>query len=310
MKSMIEATNLRKSFKENAVLHGISFAVGRGEIFAMLGANGAGKTTTINILTTLLRADDGAAQVAGFDVARQPHMVRRSISLTGQFAAVDDVLSARENLVLIAELRHVRRPHGVADELLEQFGLTDAADRRVATFSGGMQRRLDIAMSLIGDPPVVFLDEPTTGLDPQSRAGMWDTVRSLAARGVTVFLTTQYLEEADRLADRIAILSRGTIAAEGTPRELKRLLPHGRVELRFASRDKVDEAQRLLARHEVARNDTDLSLTVATDGSIGEVARLFSYIESAHLEPTEFAQMTPTLDDAFIRIVEEAEVAR
>lgn len=165
-------------------------------------------------------------------------------------------------------------------------------------------------MSLIGDPPVVFLDEPTTGLDPQSRTGMWDTVRSLADRGVTIFLTTQYLEEADRLADEIAILSHGVIVAEGTPHELKRLLPHGRVELRFASRDKVDEAQRLLARHDVARNDTDMSLTVTTDGSVGEVARLLSYIESAHLEPTEFAQKTPTLDDAFLQIVTAAEVAK
>ena len=310
MSTMIEVIDLRKSFKQTTVLEGISFSVDKGAIFAMLGANGAGKTTTVNILTTLLSADGGTAHVAGFDVARQPHLVRRNISLTGQFAAVDEVLTARENLVLIAELRHAPRPRVVADTLLEQFGLTDAADRRVATFSGGMQRRLDIAMSLIGDPPVVFLDEPTTGLDPQSRTGMWETVRGLADRGVTIFLTTQYLEEADRLADHIAILSHGTIVAEGTPRELKQLLPHGRVELRFASRDKVDEAQRLLARHDVLRNDTDLSLTVATDGSVGEVARLLSYIESANLEPTEFAQKTPTLDDAFLQIVTAAEVAK
>jgi ABC-2 type transport system ATP-binding protein len=221
----IEVRNLIKGYKEVPVLEDVSFTVERGTVFALLGANGSGKTTTINVLTTLTRADGGTATVAGFDVATEPAAVREQISLTGQFAAVDDVLTARENLELIGELRHVADPARTATELLGQFDLGDAAERRVLTFSGGMRRRLDIAMSLVGDASIVFLDEPTTGLDPQSRAAMWETIRALVDSGVTVFLTTQYLEEADHLADDVAILHGGRIVARGTPAELKALVP-------------------------------------------------------------------------------------
>ncbi|SBT37309.1 ABC transporter ATP-binding protein [Micromonospora auratinigra] len=226
----IQVRGLEKSYKELHVLRGVDLDVARGSIFALLGSNGAGKTTLVKILSTLLRADAGTATVDGVDVAGQPARVRESISLTGQFAAVDEILTGRENLVLIARLRHLREPGRIADELLARFSLTDAAGRRVATYSGGMRRRLDIAMSLIGDPPVVFLDEPTTGLDPQARIEVWQAVRELARQGTTVLLTTQYLDEAEQLADRIAILHRGRIIADGTLADLKRLLPPATVE--------------------------------------------------------------------------------
>ncbi|GHH66114.1 glycosyl transferase family 8 [Streptosporangium violaceochromogenes] len=226
----IQVRGLEKSYKEVKVLRGVDFAVARGGIFALLGSNGAGKTTVVRILSTLLKADAGTAGVNGFDVATQAAKVRESISLTGQFAAVDEILSGRENLVLVARLRHLADPGKVADDLLDRFSLTDAGARRVSTYSGGMRRRLDIAMSLIGDPPVVFLDEPTTGLDPQARIEVWQAVRELAARGTTVLLTTQYLDEAEQLADRIAILHQGRIIVDGTLAELKRLLPPAKVE--------------------------------------------------------------------------------
>lgn len=226
----IEVAGLTKSFGDTAVLRGVDFSVLPGTVFALLGSNGAGKTTTVRILSTLLRADGGTATVHGYDVAGQPAEVRRSISLTGQFAAVDEILTGRENLVLVARLRRLRTPADIAGELLARFDLVEAADRRVATYSGGMRRRLDIAMSLIGDPAVLFLDEPTTGLDPQSRLEVWATVRELAGRGTTVLLTTQYLDEAEHLADRIAILHEGRIIANGTLAELKQLLPPAKVE--------------------------------------------------------------------------------
>ncbi|NYF11930.1 ABC-2 type transport system ATP-binding protein [Pseudoclavibacter sp. JAI123] len=226
----IVVDGITKSYGDLAVLTGVDFAVERGSIFALLGSNGAGKTTLVRILSTLLRADGGAASVNGFDVSAQGAEVRGAISLTGQFAAVDEVLTGRENLALVARLRHVARPNKVADALLERFSLTDAGGRRAATYSGGMRRRLDIAMSLIGDPSVVFLDEPTTGLDPQARLEVWAAVRELAAAGITVLLTTQHLDEAEQLADRIAILHEGRIIADGTLAELKRLLPPAKVE--------------------------------------------------------------------------------
>jgi len=228
--SAIEIAGLTKSYGDSAVLRGVDLRVPAGTVLALLGANGAGKTTVVRILSTLLRADGGTATVNGYDVATQPGEVRGSISLTGQFAAVDEVLTGRENLVLIAELRHLPDAGAVADGLLARFGLTEAAGRRVATWSGGMRRRLDIAMSLIGDPPVLFLDEPTTGLDPQSRIEVWQTVRELVGRGTTVLLTTQYLDEAEHLADRIAILRDGRIIADGSLAELKQLLPAAKVE--------------------------------------------------------------------------------
>src|ERR1700761_4835652 len=226
----IEIAGLTKSYGDTAVLRGVDLTVPAGTVHALLGSNGAGKTTLVRILSTLLRADGGTATVHGHDVATEPEKVRESISLTGQFAAVDEVLTGRENLVLIAELRHLDDPGAVADGLLDRFGLTDAGRRRAGTYSGGMRRRLDIAMSLIGDPPVLFLDEPTTGLDPQARLEVWATVRELAGRGTTVLLTTQYLDEAEQLADRIAILHEGRIIANGTLAELDRPLPPAKVE--------------------------------------------------------------------------------
>jgi ABC-2 type transport system ATP-binding protein len=226
----IRVRGLRKSYKQLEVLKGVDFTVPAGSIFALLGSNGAGKTTVVRILSTLLKPDAGTAAVNGFDVASQPEQVRESISLTGQFAAVDEILTGRENLVMIAKLRQVKDPKPVADDLLERFGLADAGGRRVATYSGGMRRRLDIAMSLIGDPPVIFLDEPTTGLDPEARIEVWREIQELADSGRTVLLTTQYLEEAEKLADRIAILHEGVIITSGTLAELRALLPSAKVE--------------------------------------------------------------------------------
>ncbi len=226
----IHVQGLEKSFDELHVLRGVDFDVARGSIFGLLGSNGAGKTTVVKILSTLLKADAGTVTVEGFDVATQPANVRESISLTGQFAAVDEMLTGRENLVLVARLRHLQDPGTIADDLLARFSLTDAATRRVSTYSGGMRRRLDIAMSLIGSPPAIFLDEPTTGLDPQSRIEVWNSVKKLAGQGTTVLLTTQHLDEAEQLADRIAILHEGRIIANGTLAELKQLLPPVEVE--------------------------------------------------------------------------------
>ncbi|MDR2045380.1 MAG: ATP-binding cassette domain-containing protein [Clostridium sp.] len=226
----IKVKDLKKSFKAIEVLKGVDFEVKRGEIFALLGSNGAGKTTIVNILSTLLKHDGGNASVCGFDVVRQPDKVRQSISLTGQFAAVDGILTGRENLILIAKLRGIQNPSQTADNLLKRFGLSEAANKRAATYSGGMTRRLDIAMSLVGTPAVIFLDEPTTGLDPEGRLEVWKTVEELAGGGTTILLTTQYLDEAEQLADRIAILHGGKIIANGTLEELKKLFPPAEVE--------------------------------------------------------------------------------
>ena len=230
MEKAIEVKGLQKSFKQLHVLKGVDFEVEKGSIFALLGSNGAGKTTIVRILTTLLKLDGGNASVNGFDITSKPDHVRQSISLTGQFAAVDEILTGRENLIMIAKLRHLANPRQAADDLLKRFGLIDAADRRVSTYSGGMRRRLDIAMSLVGKPQLIFLDEPTTGLDPEGRIEVWNTVRELADNGTTVFLTTQYLDEAEQLADQIAILHEGKIIANGTLDELKKLFPPARVE--------------------------------------------------------------------------------
>ena len=226
----IQVHGLEKSYKKLQVLKGVDFEVARGSIFALLGSNGAGKTTIVRILTTLLKPDVGTTRVNGFDILSQPAQVRESISLTGQFAAVDEILTGRENLVMIAELRHVKRASKLADDLLERFGLPDAAARRVSTYSGGMRRRLDIAMSLIGSPRIIFLDEPTAGLDPKGRSEVWQVIQNLADSGTTVFLTTQYLDEAEKLADRIAILHEGTIIVSGTLEELRKLIPPAKVE--------------------------------------------------------------------------------
>jgi len=226
----IQVKGLQKSYKQLHVLKGVDFEVEKGNIFALLGSNGSGKTTIVKILTTLLKQDTGNVMVNGFDVASAPDSVRQSISLTGQFAAVDEILTGRENLIMIARLRHLQKPRQVADDLLKRFGLTDAADRRASTYSGGMRRRLDIAMSLVGKSPLIFLDEPTTGLDPEARIEVWKIVKELAGGGTTVFLTTQYLEEAEQLADRIAILHEGRIIVSGTLAELKKLFPPAQLE--------------------------------------------------------------------------------
>jgi ABC-2 type transport system ATP-binding protein len=303
----IQVNHLQKSFKKTPVLRDVSFAVPRGTIFALLGSNGAGKTTTINILTTLLPADSGTASVDGYDVAKQPGEVRRRISLTGQFAAIDEVLTARENLVLMAKLRHLPQPARTAAGLLEQFELVDAADRPAGTFSGGMRRRLDIAMSLTGEPRVIFLDEPTTGLDPQGRSAMWGTIRRLAQAGTTIFLTTQYLDEADQLADQIAVLNQGQIVAQGTARELKKLVPGGQVELKFQTPKLLSAALKALTGYPTRQDDAAGSLTVTTDGSVKQLARLFGHLEAAGVDVSEFTQKAPTLDDAFLKIIKHQE---
>ena len=300
----IVVTGLRKSFGATPVLDGIDLNVERGTVFALLGANGSGKTTTINILTTLIHADGGTASVAGFDVVKQPSKVREQISVTGQFAAVDDLFTARENLVLMGELRHVADPRQTAADLLDRFDLNEAADRRLLTFSGGMRRRLDIAMSLVGDAPVIFFDEPSTGLDPMGRSDMWRTIRQLVDNGTTVFLTTQYLEEADHLADAIAILHRGKIVARGTPDELKAMVPAGFVELEFSEEEQLLAAQRALgAQHEVSRADS--KLLVATTGSVAEMADIFIRLKHSGIEPTGFSRQLPTLDDVFFKILDD-----
>lgn len=302
MKPAITVDGLTKGFKANPVLKGVDFTVRSGEVFALLGSNGAGKTTTINILTTLMAADGGKATVNGFDVAAQPEKIRQSISLTGQFAAVDDMLTARENLELIGDLRHVKNPKRTAKQLLEEFDLVDAADRNAATFSGGMRRRLDIAMSLIGNPPLIFLDEPTTGLDPEARTNMWQTIKNLNKNGTTIFLTTQYLEEADQLADTIAVLHEGKIVASGTSNELKKLVPSGLIRLTFASEKQCAAAVTALKRNYQVTSVEGATLTVDAGGDAAQIADLFMHLRDAKLELVDFSQQVPTLDDVFFKL--------
>jgi ABC-2 type transport system ATP-binding protein len=305
----IEVRNLQKGYKGVPVLQDVSFGVARGTVFALLGANGSGKTTTINVLTTLIKADGGTATVGGFDVATEPSKVREQISLTGQFAAVDYVLTARENLMLMGELHHIAHPDETAAELLDKFDLNESADRRLLTFSGGMRRRLDIAMSLVSKPPIIFFDEPTTGLDPSGRTDMWVTIRQLAEHGTTVFLTTQYLEEADRLADEIAILHGGRIAASGAPDELKKMVPAGFVHLEFSDQAQLALAEEALGdQHEVSRKDSQL--VIATPGTVAEMADMFIRLKDAGIEPTVFSRQEPTLDDVFFRILDEEKEVR
>jgi ABC-2 type transport system ATP-binding protein len=301
----ISVSDLEKSFKDVKVLQKINFSVRKGSIFALLGSNGAGKTTTIKILSTLIKPDQGSAQVCGFDVVRQPDQVREEISLTGQNVAVDGVLTGRENLRLIGKLRHLSDVNTKADALLERFDLLEAADRRVATYSGGMRRRLDLSMSLLGTPSVVFLDEPTSGLDPQSRMTMWKIIKDLARSGITVFLTTQYLDEADQLADQISILNQGKIVAEGTASELKKLLPHGHIELRFRNEQEVQAAQNLLGDYKTSLDVENQALLVTTDGTIKQMTDILNRLQNAGLSVAEFAQKLPTLEDAFLTIIGE-----
>ena len=298
----IRATRLRKSFGDQVVLDGIDLDVPVGTVFALLGPNGAGKTTTVHILSTLIGADGGQAQVAGHDVARDPDPVRAAIGVTGQLTAVDNLLTGEENLLLMADLRHLGRADGRrrAAELLERFDLAEAARKPVTTWSGGMRRRLDLAMGLVGDPRIVFLDEPTTGLDPRSRRTMWQLIRDLVAGGVTIFLTTQYLEEADELADRIALLDHGRLVAEGTPDELKRRIPGGHIRLQFAYPDGLEAAARTLA--EAVRDDQALTLQVPSDGSVKSLRALLERLDDASVEVDSLSVHTPDLDDVFLTL--------
>ncbi|MGC7095021.1 ATP-binding cassette domain-containing protein [Amycolatopsis lurida] len=298
----ITATGLRKSFGDKTVLDGIDLNVPRGTIFALLGANGAGKTTTVKILSTLINADQGTATIAGRDLAGDPDGVRAAIGVTGQFSAVDNLLTGEENLLLMAKLHLVGRGERkrLAAGLLEQFDLTEAAKKPVSTYSGGMRRRLDLAMTLVGKPRVIFLDEPTTGLDPRSRRGMWQIVRELVAGGVTVFLTTQYLEEADELADRIAVLDHGRLVAEGTAAELKRRIPGGHVELRFADAHGFDAAVRAVANG--TPDAESLTLRVPSDGSLHSLKALIDRLDADRIEVDQLGLHTPDLDDVFLAL--------
>ncbi|WP_326554848.1 ATP-binding cassette domain-containing protein [Micromonospora sp. NBC_01813] len=298
----IVATGLRKSFGDQIVLDGLDLTVPQGTVFSLLGANGAGKTTAVKILSTLLKADAGEVRVAGHDLAREPDAVRAAIGVTGQFSAVDKLLTGTENLRLMADLHHLARGVGRsrAAELLERFGLTEAASKPAMTYSGGMLRRLDLAMTLVGSPQVIFLDEPTTGLDPRSRRDMWQIVRDLVAGGVTIFLTTQYLEEADQLADRIALLDQGKVVAEGTAEQLKRRLPGGHVRLRFADPRRLDAARGVLSE---ASSDGDaLALRVPSDGSLRSLKNLIGRLDEQAIEVEELSVHTPDLDDVFLAL--------
>jgi ABC-2 type transport system ATP-binding protein len=300
----IEATGLEKSYGAVSVLTGVDLRVERGSVFALLGPNGAGKTTTVRILATLTPPDAGRARVAGFDVVRDRHRVRRSISLTGQYAAVDELQTGEENLRMMGRLARLPRAQARrrARELLDQFDLADAGRRRVATYSGGMRRRLDLAASLVGRPSVIFLDEPTTGLDPRGRQAMWGVITSLAGSGVTVFLTTQYLEEADRLADRIALIDGGRVVAEGTAAELKQKVADQRLELELADAAAFDEVARSVGGRAVASDPGHLTIGVATDGSAAHVRALLDEVDPDHRAVRRFAMHTATLDDVFLAL--------
>jgi ABC-2 type transport system ATP-binding protein len=298
----ISVSGLCKSFGQTAVLDGVELTVAEGTVFALLGPNGAGKTTIVRILSTLIPADAGEVRVAGRDVLSDPQGVRAAIGVTGQFSAVDELLTGEENLRLMADLNHLGRVAGSARvaELLERFALEDAARRPVSTYSGGMRRRLDLAMTLVGSPRVIFLDEPTTGLDPRSRRTMWDSIRSLVASGVTILLTTQYLDEADHLADRIAVLDQGRIVAEGSADELKRRIPGGHVRLQFATPQALRAAADLLDA--AARDDEKLVIQVPGDGGVRSLRRLLAQLDDADVDVAQVSIHTPDLDDVFFAV--------
>ncbi|MFB8267074.1 ATP-binding cassette domain-containing protein [Streptomyces sp. NPDC055955] len=300
----IAANGLHKSYGDKTVLDGIDLAVPQGTVFALLGPNGAGKTTAVKILSTLISPGpaSGEIRVGGHDLASQAQAVRGAIGVTGQFSAVDGLITGEENMLLMADLHHLPKREGrrVATELLARFDLTDAAKKPASTYSGGMKRRLDIAMTLVGNPRIIFLDEPTTGLDPRARHNMWGIIRELVADGVTVFLTTQYLDEADELADRIAVLHDGRIAAEGSAEELKRLIPGGHIRLRFTDPDAHQSAA--LTLHEAHRDDEALTLQIPSDGSQRALRSLLDRLDSAGIEADELTVHTPDLDDVFFAL--------
>ncbi|MCX5444567.1 ATP-binding cassette domain-containing protein [Streptomyces nigrescens] len=301
--SAISTTGLSKSYGDKVVLDGIDLRIPEGTVFALLGPNGAGKTTTVQILSTLIPATAGQARVAGHDLVREADAVRAAIGVTGQFSAVDNLLTARENLLLMADLHHLDRREGRrrATELLRRFELTEAATKPVVTFSGGMRRKLDLAMTLVGDPRIIFLDEPTTGLDPRSRRTMWEIIRSLVADdGVTIFLTTQYLEEADQLADRIAVLDQGKLVAEGTADELKRRIPGGHIRLRFQDASALASAAALFDA--TAHDSEALTLHVPGDGSVPALRAVLDTLDHASIRAEELTVHTPDLDDVFLTL--------
>lgn len=302
---IIIVDSLEKSYKNLKVLNGISFTIGKGSIFALLGSNGAGKTTTIKLLSTLMKPDRGSASICGFDTYTQSDKVRKHISLTGQYAAVDELLTGRENLLMIGSLRHLSHISTRVDKLLKSFNLVDASNRRVSTYSGGMRRRLDLAMSLMGDPDVIFLDEPTTGLDPQSRLSLWKVIRSLADNETTVFLTTQYLEEAEQLADHIAILHRGIIVAEGSPDKLKENFSKGIIEIKFNNLYEMEKTLKLLNSYETDSNKELLVINISTDGSTKQIADIMNLLSNANITLSGFTQKLPTLEEVFLKYVEE-----
>ncbi|MEW2045836.1 ATP-binding cassette domain-containing protein [Streptomyces sp. NPDC005476] len=309
----IAANGLRKSYGDKVVLDAIDLAVPEGTVFSLLGPNGAGKTTVVKILSTLVTADDGDLRVGGHDLGADPQAVRAAIGVTGQFSAVDGLITGEENMLLMADLHHLTRAEGrrVAARLLERFDLVEAAKKPASTYSGGMKRRLDIAMTLVGSPRIIFLDEPTTGLDPRSRHTMWQIIRELVRDGVTVFLTTQYLEEADELADRIAVLNDGRIAAEGTADELKRLIPGGHIRLRFTDPGAHRTAASALRQvTEVTSDDENLALRIPSDGSQHALRSLLDRLDTAGIEADELTVHTPDLDDVFFALTGTAEVPR
>ncbi|MEU5323090.1 ATP-binding cassette domain-containing protein [Streptomyces sp. NPDC021056] len=303
----VSTIDLRKSYGDKVVLDGLDLHIPAGSVFALLGPNGAGKTTAVKILSTLITADGGRAQVAGHDLAAAPQAVRAAIGVTGQFSAVDGLITGEENMLLMADLHHLSKSEGrrVSAELLERFDLVEAAKKPASTYSGGMKRRLDIAMTLVGSPRIIFLDEPTTGLDPRSRHNMWQIIRELVTDGVTVFLTTQYLEEADQLADRIAVLNDGKIVAEGSAEELKRLIPGGHIRLRFTDPDAYRNAADAL--REVTRDDEALALQIPSDGSQRELRSLLDWLDAAGIEADELTVHTPDLDDVFFALTDDTD---
>jgi ABC-2 type transport system ATP-binding protein len=304
--SAIAVSGLRKAYGDKVVLDGIDLDVRTGTVFSLLGPNGAGKTTTVNVLTTLMKADGGTVRVAGHDIATETKAVRAVIGVTGQFAAVDELLTGQENLQLMADLKHMGSAAGkrVVTELLERFDLVESAQKLVSTYSGGMRRKLDLAMTLVGNPRIIFLDEPTTGLDPRSRRTMWDIVRELVAGGVTIFLTTQYLDEADQLADRIAVLDQGRLVAQGTPDDLKRQVPGSHVRLRFTDVLELDAAARVLTGS--TRDDENLTLRVPSDGRSKSLRALLDRLDEYSINAEEFSVHTPDLDDVFLALTGRA----
>jgi ABC-2 type transport system ATP-binding protein len=300
---IISVKGLRKSFKGHVALDGIDFAVAEGSVFSLLGPNGAGKTTIVQILSTLIQPEGGEIWIANHDLYKEAEAIRAMIGVTGQFSAVDNVLTGEENMLLMANLRHLNRQekHRRTAELLERFELADAAKRPAATYSGGMRRKLDLAMSLIGNPRIIFLDEPTTGLDPRSRQTMWELIRDLTTNGVTIFLTTQYLEEADHLANRIAVLDKGKLIAEGTPSELKRRLSGGHVQLEFMDAAELVKVSALLGGTRV--DDNALTLRVPIDGSVGALRGLLDQLDTATITVSGLSVHTPDLDDVFFALI-------